>query len=113
MFPLGVCVWQCISVTVGWKLKPSEHIDTRGRHFLRNDLCVDTAVQGDLYSFSVEDRFDDFKVTVDMSGDKLKTSCNCHFLNPCCSHIAAALLKVHEKIIDGGLEEDLDSNFYT
>ncbi|MEA3332094.1 MAG: DEAD/DEAH box helicase [Pseudomonadota bacterium] len=91
----------------------SDYIEKRGRHFLQNDLCVETAVQNDLYSFRVEDRFDDFKVTVDLSGERLKTSCNCRFLNPCCSHIAAALLKIHEKIMDGGLEEDLESNAYT
>lgn len=91
----------------------SKYIETRGRHFLLNDLCVETTMQSDLFSFSVEDRFDDFKVTVDMSGAKLKTSCNCRFLNPCCSHIAAALLKIHEKVLDGGLEEDVESNSYT
>ncbi len=92
---------------------PGEYIESRGRHFLQNDLCVETLVRNDVYNFSVEDRFDDFKVIIDLSGESLQTSCNCRFLNPCCSHIAAALLKIHEKIRDGGLEEDLETNVYT
>ncbi|MBN2810105.1 MAG: DEAD/DEAH box helicase [Deltaproteobacteria bacterium] len=91
----------------------TDYIEKRGRHFLQNDLCNETTVQKDIFRFVVEDRFDDFTVEIDISGERLKSSCNCHFINPCCSHIAAALLKLHEKIMDGGLEEDLDSNIYT
>ena len=91
----------------------TDYIEERGRHFLQNDLCTETTVQKDIFRFAVEDRFDDFTVELDISGEELKTSCNCHFINPCCSHIAVALLKLHEKFMEVGLEEDLDSKTYT
>ncbi len=91
----------------------TDYIEERARHFLQNDLCTETTVQKDLFRFAVEDRYDDFTVEIDISGDALKTTCNCRFLNACCSHIAAALLKLHEKFMDGGLEEDVDSKVYT
>ncbi len=91
----------------------TDYVENRGRHFLQNDLCTETTVQNDLFRFVVEDRFADFTVEIDLSGTELKTSCNCKFLNPCCSHIAAALLKINEKNLDVGLEEDCDNNTYT
>jgi len=89
------------------------YIERRGQRFLRDDLCTAVTVRDQLYRFVVEDRFDDFTVEVDLTGDKLKTSCNCRFMNPCCSHIAAALLKLYYDFQEERVQaEETDSQIY-
>lgn len=90
----------------------SEHIYKRGLQLLRNDLCTETTTKGDLFRFTVEDRFDDFTVAIDLSGNQVKTSCNCRFLNPCCSHVAAALLALHDRFSQASEAEWGEHNVY-
>lgn len=89
------------------------YIEKRGRHLLQNDFCTETMVKNDFYRFKVEDRFDDFTVEVDLSGSKMETSCDCRYLNKCCSHLCAALLYLQEKFMNVGLEENVESSLYS
>ena len=69
----------------------------RGRQLLDMEMCTITSQDKDSYQFAVEDRFEDYNVSVDLKDHTLSHTCNCASLLRCCHHAAAALLLLDEK----------------
>jgi superfamily II DNA or RNA helicase len=64
----------------------------RAQEILQNDGVIMTLEKDHHYYFWVEDRFEDYEVTVIYNGKQLQHQCKCRSMHECCVHSAAALL---------------------
>lgn len=70
----------------------SENIFSKGQKLVDNEMCTLTSHDGNKFNFIIEDRFEDFKVKITQSGEKLTSDCNCGSYMEFCPHAAAALI---------------------
>jgi len=70
----------------------SEYVFRKGMLIIQNEQCTFTSENGKNYTFTVEDRFDDFKVNIQNKENGLHYDCSCGMQLQCCSHSAAALI---------------------
>ncbi len=70
----------------------SESVFRQAQRLVENEMCTMVSESRDKFKFVVEDRFDDFKVTVGITGKKLSFQCSCGSRLDCCPHSAAALI---------------------
>ena len=64
----------------------------RALEILQNDGVIMTLQKDHHYYFWVEDRFEDYDVTVIYNGKQLQHQCKCRSMHDCCVHAAAAYL---------------------
>lgn len=90
----------------------SETVYQRGKQLADNDMCTLVSQSGNKFNFIVEDRFDDFNVTISQTKNVLSFQCNCDsnlFSGreefKCCPHSAAALIMLRINY-----EEEADKN---
>ena len=85
------------------KYVKSETIYRRGQSLIDNEMCTLTSESGNKFNFIVEDRFDDFNVTISKADKKsasqgeLSLQCNCASHLDCCPHVATALIMLKIK----------------
>jgi len=97
----------------------SETIYRRGRSLVENEMCTLTGEYGNKFNFIVEDRFDDFNVTISKADRKnashgeLLLSYNCSSHLGCCPHTAAALIILNAKYDEEKSRVSSGSNRYT
>lgn len=95
------------------KYVKSETVYHRGQRLIDNEMCTMVSETGDKFNFIVEDRFDDFKVTVSQTETKLSFHCNCTSHVDCCPHSAAALIMLRIKYDEEAAKESTGSSKYT
>ncbi|NOY59986.1 MAG: DEAD/DEAH box helicase [Calditrichaeota bacterium] len=78
----------------------SERIFRRGQSLVQNEMCTLTSRKGNDFNFIVEDRFNDFQVSIHKRGDALAFSCTCGSYLQSCPHIAAALISLHRLLVE-------------
>ena len=77
-----------------------ENVFRKGMFIIENEMCTFTSGSGSSYSFTVEDRFDDFKVDVRHQQGGMDYNCSCGTQLPCCPHAAAALVTLYNMYRD-------------
>ncbi len=68
----------------------------RARETLERDQCLLRSREKERYHFWVEDRFEDYEVSVSTQKNHLTHTCSCISMLKCCHHAAAALLMLGE-----------------
>src|SRR3990172_4179961 len=79
------------------KYVKSEMVYRRGQSLIGNEMCTLTSESGNKFNFVVEDRFDDFYVTILYAKKNLSFQCSCTSHLECCPHLAAALIMLRQK----------------
>lgn len=74
--------------------KVSNLVYRKGNSLFMNGQSQMLTQSKQLFEFSVDDEFDDYKVSVSINGD-LETKCNCKS-NDLCQHKIASLMQMHE-----------------
>ncbi len=101
------------------KYVKSETIYRRGQSLIDNEMCTLTSESGNKFNFMVEDRFDDFNVTISQAEKKsasqgeLSFQCNCASHLDCCPHSAAALIMLKMKYDEEKSRSSSGSSQYT
>lgn len=101
------------------KYVKSETIYRRGQSLIDNEMCTLTGESANKFNFIVEDRFDDFNVTISKADKKpasqreLFLQCNCASHLSCCPHSAAALIMLRMKYDDEKSKLSSGSSRYT
>jgi SNF2 family DNA or RNA helicase len=100
----------------------SETVYQRGQRLVDNDMCTLVSESDNKLNFIVEDRFDDFDVTISQDENQLSFQCNCdsnvigdlgkQYLEYC-PHIAAALILFRIKYEEESAKESVSSSKYT
>ena len=75
----------------------SESVFRQAQRLVENEMCTIVSESDDKFNLVVEDRFDDFKVTVGITGKRLSFQCSCGSRLDCCPHSAAALILLRLK----------------
>ncbi len=75
----------------------SEPVLRQAQRLVENEMCTMVSESNDKFNFVVEDRFDDFNVTVTVTGKRLSSHCSCGSRLDCCPHSAAALILLRLK----------------
>lgn len=101
----------------------SETVYRRGQSLIGNEMCTLTSESVNKFNFVVEDRFDDFHVTISLSEsksalqtclpDRLSVKCNCDSHLDCCPHAAAALIMLRIKYDEEKSKTSSVSSKYT
>ncbi|MGD8780381.1 MAG: DEAD/DEAH box helicase [Ignavibacteria bacterium] len=98
----------------------SETVYQRGKRLVDNDMCTLLSESDNKFNFIVEDRFDDFKVTISQTETKLSVQCNCNsnmFAGRkdiiYCPHSAAALIMLRIKYEEEAAKDYARSSKYT
>ena len=91
----------------------SEPVFRQGQRLVDNEMCTMVSESGDKFNFMVEDRFEDFAVTVSQTGRKLSSQCNCGSHLDCCPHSAAALILLKLKYDEEKSKTSSESSRYT
>jgi ERCC4-related helicase len=73
----------------------SENVFRKGMDLVQNEMCTYISGDGSDYRFTVEDRFDDFKVNIRHEPKGMSYSCTCGKQSQCCAHISASLLRLY------------------
>lgn len=76
-------------------------------------MCTLTSESGNKFNFIVEDRFDDFNVTISLAEKGLSVKCNCQSHLDCCPHTAAALIMLKMKYDEEKSKAETQSSRYT
>src|SRR3972149_4616924 len=101
------------------KYVKSETVFRRGQSLIDNEMCTLVSEAGNKFNFVVEDRFDDFNVTISLPENKpasqgvLLFQCNCVSPLDCCTHSAAALIMLRIKYEEEAAKESAQSSKYT
>ncbi|MHB1688692.1 MAG: DEAD/DEAH box helicase [Ignavibacteriaceae bacterium] len=101
------------------KYVKSETIYRRGQSLIDNEMCTLISESDNKFNFIVEDRFDDFNVTISLSEkksalqDELLFQCNCSSHLDCCPHSAAALIMLKMKYDEEKSKSSSGSSQYT
>ncbi len=115
------------------KYVQSETVFRRGQSLINNEMCTLVSESDNKFNFIVEDRFDDFHVTISPSEKKsssrsepaslnersnfkrgeLSIQCNCDSHLDCCPHSAAALIMLRIKFDEGKNNVSSVSSKYT
>ncbi len=85
----------------------SEAVYQRGQRLIENEMCTLISAADSKFNFIVEDRFDDFNVTISSDRKGLSFQCSCGSHIECCAHSAAALLLLRMKY---EMEKDKESS---
>ncbi len=98
----------------------SEAVYQRGQRFVDNEMCTLVSQSYNKFNFIVEDRFDDFNVTVSLTDSKLSFHCDCASLLfvdwqklECCPHAAAALIQLSIKYEAEKDKASIENSKYT
>ena len=91
----------------------SEAIFRKGMSLIENEMCTFTSGNGSDYVFTVEDRFDDFKVNIHHQPSGMTCSCTCGTQLHCCAHVAASLLTLYIKYQESEKLSDTEGKPYT
>ncbi len=97
----------------------SETVYQRGQRFVENEMCTLVSESDGKFNFVVEDRFDDFNVTISLNQKNsnanagLMFHCNCTSHLPCCPHSAAAIIVLKIKFKEEKNKSDSESDKYT
>lgn len=97
----------------------SETVYQRGQRFVENEMCTLVSESDGKFNFVVEDRFDDFNVTISLNQKNsnanagLMFHCNCTSHLPCCPHSAAAIIVSKIKFKEEKNKSDSESDKYT
>jgi ERCC4-related helicase len=85
----------------------------KAMNFFITGMCTLISQEGKRFCFNVEDRFDDFRVEIDLSGLDIKHTCSCNSAGRYCSHASAALVFLADKFEEETGEESRDSEIYS
>ena len=100
-----------------WELREnyikSEMVYKKAMNLFISGMCTLLSQDGERFSFNVEDRFDDFRVELDLSGVDVEHTCTCHSPGSFCSHASAALIVLADMFEDETGEENRDSEMYS
>ncbi len=97
----------------------SETVYRSGQRLVDNEMCTLVSESGNKFNFIVEDRFDDFNVTISTiiknsaSQVDLSFQCSCSSRLDCCPHTAAALILFRIKYDEEKSKSSLESSQYT
>jgi SNF2 family DNA or RNA helicase len=91
----------------------SEIIFKKAMNLYISEMCTLTSREGNKFRFKVEDRFDDFKVEVDLSGLEIKHKCSCRSIGIYCSHVSAALIYLAGKFDEESEGKAFEGEKYT
>ncbi|MCL5030891.1 MAG: DEAD/DEAH box helicase [Bacteroidetes bacterium] len=101
------------------KYVKSETVFRRGQSLIDNEMCTLVSESDNRFNFIVEDRFDDFHVTIlpsekkSSSQSELSIQCNCDSHFDCCPHSAAALIMLRIKFDEAKNKASSISSKYT
>jgi ERCC4-related helicase len=99
-----------------WELRENyiqaEMVYKKAMNIFISGMCALLTQDGKRFSFSVEDRFDDFRVEVDLTGADIGHTCTCHAPGRYCSHASAALIVLADMFETETGEENRDSEMY-
>lgn len=90
------------------KYFPSPENYQRGVDLFIKDRITVVNREGSHFRVLVEDRFDDFEVSLNLEQEPFQMDCHCHSDGSACSHEAAALLYVLDEL-EEELEEELEN----
>ena len=97
----------------------SEIVYRSGQRLVNNEMCTLVSEAGNKFNFLIEDRFDDFNVTISLilknsaSQADLSFQCSCASRFDCCPHSAAALILLRIKYGEEKSKSSLESSQYT
>ncbi|MCL4511292.1 MAG: DEAD/DEAH box helicase [Bacteroidetes bacterium] len=91
----------------------SESVFRQGQRLVDNEMCTVVSESDNKFNFMVEDRFDDFAVTISQTGTKLSFQCNCGSHLDCCPHSAAALIMLKLKYDEEKSKASAEGSRYT
>lgn len=97
----------------------SEIVYRRGQSLVDNEMCTLVGESGNKFNFTIEDRFDDFNVTISLnqrnstSAASLLFHCNCTSSLECCPHSAAALIMLKMKCDEEKNQLSSENSRYT
>jgi ERCC4-related helicase/predicted nucleic acid-binding Zn finger protein len=91
----------------------SEIVYKKAMNFFITGMCTLISQEGNRFYFNVEDRFDDFRVEVDLTGFDIKHTCGCNSAGRYCSHASAALVFLADKFEEETGEDTRDSEIYS
>lgn len=100
-----------------WELREnyiqSEIVYKKAMDIFITGMCTLTSQDGERFRFKVEDRFDDFRVEVDLSGFDVTHTCSCNAAGRYCSHASAALILLADKFEEETGADKRDSEIYS
>lgn len=81
----------------------------RGKDLFEMNMCSVLPQQDDRHIISVQDRFEDFQVSISLADHTLSHQCSCSSIHPCCHHTVAALLFLSEVFDNKEAAEEADN----
>ena len=100
-------------ITIKESYVKSESVLRQAQRLVENEMCTMVGESDDKFNFVVEDRFDDFNVTVTMTLKRLSFQCSCGSRLDCCPHSAAALIFLRLKYDEEKNRVSRQSSRYT
>ena len=91
----------------------SDTVYQRGLRLIENEMCTLVSESNDKFNFTVEDRFDDFSVTISQTASRILFQCNCISHLDCCPHSAAALIMLRKKYDEEKIKASEGNTRYT